>query len=345
MKAMVLEEFGKELVYRDIPAPEPQPGEALVRVSACGLCGTDLKIAAGKIASVPRPQIMGHEVSGEVVAVNWGDRKPSASGVRVGSRVAVYVYVSCGQCINCMGGNCNICTGDIHRIGIEIPGGLAEYLTAPIANLFPIPPSVQLDEACILSDAVIVAMHAIKDRARVQPFEDVVILGAGGIGVHAVQICDRLGARVIAVDIRDECLRLAEQMGAHACVNSRESDLPSVIADLTGGLGADVVLDMVGKPETLALSMELLRRGGRAVSVGYSPGQTAPVDTLRMHMNELTLLGTRHGTRQNLVESIRMAEQCEINLVVGEKAPLQQANSALDALRHNQVLGRLILVP
>ncbi len=344
MKAMVLERFGDRLVPMDLDIPQPGPGEALVRVMACGLCGTDLKIAAGMMPTVRLPHIPGHEVAGEVVEVGPNTGTAEATVARPGSRVIVYVYVSCGSCEHCLSGHPNICTGVVRRVGVELPGGLAEYIKVPIANLFAFPDSLSFESACVLTDAAVVAMHAVRDRARIQPWEDVAVVGAGGIGIHAVQICARLGARVIAIDRRPERLSAAERLGAAGAVNGEAPDVVAEVGSISGG-GVDAVIDTAGTPESVSLSLRLLRRGGRAVMVGYSTVNPASVDTYRMHANELTLLGTRHGTKQNLVESIRMAARGDLTAVVGKTLPLEAANEGLETLRQGRVVGRIVVTP
>ncbi len=345
MKAMVLERFGDRLVPMDLEIPRPGPGEALVRVKACGLCGTDLKVAAGMIPTVGLPHIPGHEVAGEVVEVGCETGTSEVAVARPGSRVIAYVYVSCGSCEHCLSGHPNTCTGEIRRVGLELPGGLAEYIKVPIANLFAFPDSLSFESACVLSDAVIVALHAIRDRARIQPWEDVAVVGVGGIGIHAVQICARLGARAIAIDRRTECLSAAEGLGAAGSVNAEAPDVVAEVGSICGGGGVDAVIDTVGTSESVSLSLRLLRRGGRAVIIGYSTVNPASVDTYRMHVNELTLLGTRHGTKQNLMESIRMAARGDLTVVVGKTLPLEAANEGLEELRQNRVVGRIVVIP
>lgn len=265
MKAAVLNHYDAPLTIQEVDMPAPGPEEVLVRVRACGLCGTDLKIASGKFPNVPLPHIPGHEVAGEVYKI--GEK---VSGFHAGDRVAVYFYWTCGQCRYCRSGQDSLCTRPKGQVGFHLNGGLAEFLKVPASNVLPIGDLLSFPQAAVLADAVATPYQALVDKARLQRDEVLVIVGAGGLGLHGVQIAKALGARVIIVDIDDRHLEKAAEVGADILLHSGRDRITDSIRKETGGEGADVVMDLVGLPETLDRELEWLRPAGRFLVVGYS---------------------------------------------------------------------------
>jgi D-arabinose 1-dehydrogenase-like Zn-dependent alcohol dehydrogenase len=235
---MVLDRFGGPMTWRDVPDPKPGPREVLVGVRANALCATDLKISDGAVSSVTLPHILGHEAAGEVVEIGEG-----VEGLEPGTHVTVYPTLGCGVCEACRTGRENLCQR-APRTGFERDGGLSEYLLIPDRNAVRIDRAVPLEEAAILPDAVATAYHALVHRAKVRVGETVVVVGVGGLGIHAVQVARLIGARVIAADLAPEKLQAAEKFGAEV-VNSGREELPARVKALTGGLGAEVVAECV----------------------------------------------------------------------------------------------------
>lgn len=338
MRAMVLTRFGQPLEPMDVPVPELAPDEALVKVEACGVCGTDLKISGGKLSGPKVPMIMGHEPAGVVAAVG-----SSVGNVRVGDHVAMALYITCGVCDFCRTNHESLCVNLIGRPGFELDGGFAEYFKVPARNIFPISPHVPLEEVALLADCVVTVWHAIRRRAQVQPGQNVVVMGAGGLGVHAVQVARLSGARVIAVDVVQEKLELATTWGADEVIDARGEDTVARMLDLTEGAGADAIFDFVGSPDTVATDMRCLRRGGVITLVGYQPGVPFQVDSMEMVLDEKRIIGSRAASKQDLVEVIRLVEQGKIKPVITRRFNLEEANQALEALRRGEIMGRAVL--
>ncbi|MCH7746169.1 MAG: alcohol dehydrogenase catalytic domain-containing protein, partial [Chloroflexi bacterium] len=221
MKAMVLERFEERMVWRDVPDPRIGPQEVLVRVRANGVCATDLKMMEGLVPTVTLPHVLGHEVAGEIAEVG-----NAVDGLQVGDHVTVYPTWGCGSCDPCRKGVETLCLR-APRTGFEVDGGFAEYMLTRGRNAVKIDASMSFEEAAILPDAVAATYHALAQRARVQIGETVVIVGVGGLGIHAVQIARIMGARVIAADVVADKLQAALDFGADAVINSREEDLPA----------------------------------------------------------------------------------------------------------------------
>ena len=276
MKAMVLEKFHAPLRWQEAPDPEIGPRDVLIKVVANGLCATDLKIADGLVPTVPLPHIPGHEAAGEVVEVGV-----DVPGLQPGDHVTVYPTEGCGFCDYCRRGLENYCRA-APRTGFEINGGFSQYMRVSGRNAVKVSPEVPWEDAAIIPDAIASVYHALTQKARVQAGETVVIIGIGGLGIHAMQLARIMGARVIAADVVLDKLRGAEEFGPDVIVNSREEDLPQRVKELTGGLGADVVVEGVGGAAVAAVlpdSLDCLKLGGRLVVMGYNYGIPLAVDT------------------------------------------------------------------
>jgi 2-desacetyl-2-hydroxyethyl bacteriochlorophyllide A dehydrogenase len=259
--------------WLEVETPSIGEEEVLIQVKACGLCYTDLKIQRGEIPPpiVTLPHTPGHEVAGIVVDV--GKR---VQGIRKGDAGVLYIYVPCKRCEPCLIGRENLCP-DLKRIGFELPGGYAQYVKAPAYAFCPFDKGFSFEEMSILTDAVATSYHAVVALAGVRPGQTVLIVGAGGLGIHGVQIAKLCGAKVIVADKKEKALRLAEQHGADHVVSAGKSPLETV-REITHGMGVDAVLEFVGSKETIAWSLPSLRKGGKLIIVGYVPGQPFPLD-------------------------------------------------------------------
>lgn len=340
MRAMMLHRFGSPLELVDVPRPVPGEGEVLLRVGACGVCATDLKVAAGRLTNLHVPHVPGHEVAGEVVETGPGvvHRSP-------GDRVTVYIYVTCGFCRMCRSGRENICLNLRGRTGMDRPGGFAEYVAVPAVNCIRVSDRLSWAEGAVLPDAVVTMYNALVTRARVGLGDWVGIVGVGGLGAYGIQLAKRCGARVIALDVQDAKLEWARKLGADAAFDARTADRRQRILGLTGGQGADVVANLVGSPESLSEGLGWLRPGGKLLVVGYSPEHPFPADSFAMHLGELEIIGVRSATRQDLHAVVALAERGELQSAVSQHLPLERANEALAAVKAGAVQGRLVLVP
>jgi propanol-preferring alcohol dehydrogenase len=339
MKAMVLREYHRAMEISEIETPHIHDDEILLKVKACGICQTDLKIFKGEIPPpiVTLPHVPGHEVAGEIVSV--GDK---VSGIRKGDTGVLYIYIACHKCEWCLSGQENLCP-DLKRIGFELPGGYAQYVRAPAYVFCPIDPKIPFEEMAILTDAVATSYRAVNILAQVKPGQDILIVGAGGLGIHGVQIAKLCGARVFVADKRGRALQLAEELGADFLINVNEKSPPDLIREKTKGRGMDAVIEYVGSPETLKWSLSSLKKGGKLIIVGYSPGQPFPLDTMAMHYNEWEVKGARLCTKAELLKVIRLVEQKKIKPVVSKTFPFEEANEALKTLQQEETIGRLVL--
>jgi len=340
MKAAVLNRYDAPLTIQEVEMPTLGPEEVLVRVRACGLCGTDLKIASGKFPNIPLPHIPGHEVAGEIFKT--GEK---VSGLRAGDRVAVYFYVTCGQCRYCRSGQDSLCIKLKGQVGFHLNGGLAEFLKVPASNVLPIGDDLSFAQAAVLADAVATPYQALVDKARLKQDEVLVIVGAGGLGLHGVQIAKALGARVIAVDVDDRHLEKAAEVGADILLHPDRDKITDSIRRETGGDGADVVMDLVGLPETLNRELEWLRPAGRFLMVGYSPTRPFSWSSFDIVSKGLQIMGVRASTRRQLAEVIKWANEKKIVPIIEDRLPLEEVNQVYDRLKSGKIIGRIVLEP
>jgi propanol-preferring alcohol dehydrogenase len=337
MRALVLEQFDGPFIAKDVPTPAIAAHEALVRVSHVGVCGTDVKIRGNKMGIGVIPLIMGHEIAGVVA-----DAGSAVRGVAPGDRVVVSFYVTCGRCNFCRAGRDTLCA-EVRQHGFSLDGGFAEYVKTPGENLCKVPDQVPLEQACILGDAVATSYHAVTKRAHVRPGTTVAIVGAGGVGLHALQIARLAGASVIAIDVSEARLDLARALGADAVVDARGGPFHEAVRRLTGGQGADVVIELVGSAATLPSSYQSVRRAGRLVFIGYSPQVPLAVMPHELVRHEIEIVGSRANTVQELEETMDLVAQGRIRPIVDRVMPLADVEHAFDALRHGRPLGRNVL--
>jgi alcohol dehydrogenase, propanol-preferring len=324
-----------------IPQPEPKAGEALIRVGAAGVCHSDLHIIdAPDALGMPVPLTLGHENAGWIE-----DLGPGVAGVERGEAVAVYGIVGCGTCIACLAGRDNECRRlPPGGIGLSRDGGMAEFVVVPARQLIPIG-DLDVAQAAPLTDAGLTPYHAINiTRRNLRPSSTCVVIGVGGLGHMAVQILAATTAsRVVAVDVREDALQLARDVGAHEAIRS-DQDAAAKIRTLVGPPpgGADVVLDFVGSSSTVDLARAVITTGGDVAIVGLAGG-ALPVGFGTLPM-EARVSVPFWGTRAELAEVIALARAGRIRAHV-ERFSLKDVKSAYDSLRAGRLKGRAVVMP
>jgi propanol-preferring alcohol dehydrogenase len=345
MKALQLTAWKNDPELREVPDPDPGPGQVVVRIGGAGACHSDLHlmhdVADGAVPWNP-PFTLGHENAGWVDAVGAGVRD-----VEVGQPVAVYGAWGCGLCHRCRQGMENYCERqrEIGNAGggLGLDGGMAPRMLVPSARL--LVPLGDLDpaDAAPLTDAGLTPYHAVKRSLPLLiPGSTAVAIGAGGLGHMAVQLLKALSpATVIAVDQRKEALRLAGDLGADHGVLAGD-DAAAEITELTKGRGADVVVDLVGADATLALAAAVTRPLGHITLVGIAGG-ALPVSFAGI-ANEVSVATTYWGTLPELMEVIALASTGRIRAHV-RRFPLDDAPLAYEAMREGGLEGRAVIVP
>ncbi len=335
MRAMVVREWGQPFTLEERPDPKPGPGEAMMKVRAAGVGLTLVTMRTGVFGG-EAPRVMGHELGGDIVAVGDG-----VTNVKPGDRCAVYFYLNCGYCRWCHGGRETLCENHGGYVGVHVDGGYADYVVLPAGNFLPIPEGLGYEDAAIAADAVNTNWHCMRERAKIAPHDDVLLIGAGGgVGVHGIQVAKAFGARVIAADISDEKLEFAKKWGADEVINVREvNDIAEAAKKLTDGRGVDAAVDYVGASETFTAAIEALATAGRAVLVGAKPSSVR-IDPLDLLINEKTITGSRHSTRTELMETMNVMAKGTIKSAIGKRVHFTEVESLFEDLQAETLLGR-----
>lgn len=323
----------RDLRYVDVPEPSPGPGQLKVKVNLAGICGSDLKeYATGPhlIAADKLPQTIGHEFAGSVAALGKG-----VAGFRVGDRVSGVGSRFCGECFFCHRGQYNLCLNSSFA-GMNVDGCMAEYYVAPAYSLYKLPGSVS-DEAGALVEPLAVALHAVR-QGNVRPGDSVAVVGDGTIGLAALLAARAAGASAVYVVAKHKRRgELASALGATAVVYLNDGDPAPLIGKLTGGLGADVAVECVGQPETPALALSLVRRGGSVVLVGVfeKPG---PFDFSTVTFSEKTVVGSSIYVHEGRTAVAMLADgRLEPGRFITSIIPLQDAvKKGFEELLHNK---------
>ncbi len=337
MQAVRLEAV-QQVALREVPEPEPGPGQVLVKVEASGLCATDRDLIRGHTPLAALPRTLGHQGAGRVAALGGG-----VAGFRVGERVVISIDVPCGDCSGCRRGRPNICRA-LKRFGFELDGTHAGYVAVPEANLVRLPGTIPFAEGSILADAVASMYHALVGRARVQVGERVVLLGIGGVSIHGVQLARLCGAEILVTSRQPARLRAALARGASRAVNPETEDVRRAVAEFSGGEGADIVMDAVGLESSIRLALDLLRPGGRVVVFGnIEPAFSAGFADL--FLREKDLLGVRANTKEDLVAVTALVAAGKLTPLVSRQLPLADFRQGLQAIEDNSLVGRAVFIP
>jgi NADPH:quinone reductase-like Zn-dependent oxidoreductase len=339
MKAVRFHQHGPPdvLRYEEAPDPSPAPGEVLVRVRACALNHLDLWARRGlPNIRIPMPHIGGSDIAGEVV-------ETTAPGARPGQRVMLQPGLSCGRCEACLSGRDNECAC-YEVIGYtNHDGGCAELVTVPVANLVPIPDTIDFSEAAAFPLTFLTAWHMLVTRARVQRGEDVLVLAAGsGVGQAAVQIAALHGARVIATAGSAAKLERALDLGAAAVIHHYEQDIAEEIKRLTNRRGVNVVIEHVGEA-TWPKSVRALARGGRLVTCGATTGYNGRLDLRALFAKQLTIQGSYMGTKGELLQASRLFFSGQLKPAIDRVFPLAEAAAAHLRLGESAQFGKIVL--
>ncbi len=343
MRALVLPAWLAPPELRDVPVPEPGSGEVLLRVAGAGACHSDLHLMEFPPGAMPfdPPFVLGHETTGYVETLG-----PGVDGLQTGEAVAVYGPWGCGRCPTCRTGSENYCdrASELRMLapGIGHDGGMAEFvrvparLTVPLGDLDPV-------DAAPLTDAALTPYHALKrSLPLLVPGTTVVVIGAGGLGHLAIQLVRALTpSRLVVVDLDGQKRRQALELGADLAI-APDDDAEARIRDATNGLGAELVLDLVGADATLALAAKVVRVRGHLTVVGIAGG-TLPFSYFGLPY-EAAVATTYWGSITELVEVLNLARAGRIRAEV-ERFPLDRALDAYDRMRAGTLRGRAVITP
>ncbi|MER5460533.1 NAD(P)-dependent alcohol dehydrogenase [Streptomyces sp. NPDC002668] len=341
MKAVQVIEYDEPPVLVDVPDPQiTGPLDVIVKVGGAGVCRTDLHILEGQWSDksgVVLPYTIGHENAGWVQEVGQ-----AVTNVKVGDPVILHPLVTCGLCRACRAGD------DVHCMnsafpGIDTDGGYAEYLKTTARSVVALDPSLEPASVAALADAGLTAYHAVAKAARVlRPGDRAVVIGAGGLGHIGIQVLRALSpVEMIVIDRSPDALALAKELGAEHTLVADGSESGRVL-ELTGGHGAEAVLDFVGEGGAVETGVACLRRNGNYYVIGY--GGRLDVPTIDVISTEINFIGNLVGSYNDLSELMVLAAQGKVSLHT-QRYPLASFRDALEDLSAGSVRGRAILIP
>ena len=336
MKSAVVRAFGQPLVIEDRPIPGPGPGQVAIRMEASGLCHTDIHAAHGDWPVTPTPPFVpGHEGVGIVYSVGEG-----VTSTQPGQRVAApWLGYACGTCEHCLTGWETLCLKQ-QNTGYSVDGGFAEYFTAEAAFAAPVPDGIDPIDAAPLTCAGVTSYKAVK-VGNVRPGDLVAVSGIGGLGHLALQYAKIFGGTVAAIDITDEKLQLAKELGADLVIDARAED-PAKVLQAHGG--ASVAIGLAVDDKSFATAYAGLRRGGRLVLVALPAHGTLQIPVFDTVLNGTSVIGSIVGTRADLA-TVFALHRAGRTRVVTETRPLEDVNDAIDEVLHGKTKARIVLQP
>ena len=358
MKAARIVEPEKPLEVSELESPKPQGKEVIIKVVSAGVCHSDLHLWEGgydmgdgtflKVTDrgVKYPVTPGHEIVGTI-----SEMGPDVEGYALGDQVLVYPWLGCGECPTCKEGNENLCETP-RSVGLFQDGGYAEHVKIPNYKYLAKIDGVDPDSATSLACAALTAYNAIK-KANVRSPEFIVIIGAGGLGLMGIQIAKAVTkAKIICVDLNDDKLKTAQEMGADFVVNTNvigsvaagSGNAVQKIISLCNNKGADSVIDFVNAPQTAKTGLSVLRKRGNLILVGLFGGKL-DISLVTIPLKSITIQGAYTGNYTDMVELIELAKKGVINPRIAKRYSLDEANTALEELKARKINGRAVINP
>jgi propanol-preferring alcohol dehydrogenase len=335
MKAAVVHEFGKPLVIEQVPIPTPGPGEVLVKIIATGVCHTDLHAASGDWPIKPTvPFIPGHEGTGVVTQLGEG-----VTDLKVGDNVGIaWLHDACRNCEYCETGWETLCE-EQHMSGYTVNGTFAEYAIGSAPFVARLPDDVNFETMAPILCAGITTYKGIKET-EAKPGEWLAISGIGGLGHVAVQYAKAMGLKVVALDVTEEKLALARELGADVAVNALDEDAAEQVVKATNGGAHGVLVTAVSVP-AFGQALGMVRRKGTIALNGLPPGEF-PTPIFDVVLKRITLRGSIVGNRKDLSEAVAFASEGKVNTHI-KIAKLEDINQVFDDLEHGKVDGRIVI--
>ena len=349
MKSAQIIEPNKPLEINETELPKPNGTQVIIKVKSTGVCHSDLHLWEGgydtgdgfmKVTDrgVKFPVTPGHEVVGNIEDV--GD---SVEGVNIGDLVLVYPWIGCGECPTCKKGDTNLCESP-RSLGVFQDGGYAEYVLVPDAKFLAKIDNLDPDAAASLACSGLTAFTAVKKALTNSP-ENILIVGAGGLGLMGVQIASALTkANIICADLDDEKLESAKKLGATHIINTKESDAVKKIMSICNEKGVDSIIDFVNAPPTVKMDLSLIRKRGNIILVGLFGG-SVELSLVSVPLKAITIQGAYTGNYNDMLELIKLAQRGVINPIVSKHYKLDEANTALGDLKNRKIIGRAVINP
>lgn len=335
MKAAIFKEPNQPLVIEEIPTPEIGEDELLIKVVACGVCHTDLHYLDHGVPTFKKPPIiLGHEASGIV-------EETTSHKFKKGDRVLIPAVLTCGKCEFCKLGKENLCLNMLMP-GNSIDGAYAQFIKVPAKDIVHMPDEIPLEGGCIIADAITTPYHAVVNRAQITKGDRVLVIGCGGVGINVVQMCNVVGAEVIACDIDDNKLKVAQELGAKYTINPDKISMRDFLKQNGGPV--DVAFEVIGKAETIELGYKSLGMAGMLCVIGYT-NQNININPAKIMFYEQEIIGSIGCPPSDYPRAINLVKYGKINLdkIIANKYELEDINIALDELRDSKVMRNVIL--
>lgn len=347
MKAAVFHGPNKPLTVEDVADPDPEPGDIVVRVQACGACHSDLHAMMDHFVPLDEGHIPGHEVSGRVERLGPHCKNPY--DLREGDPVIVSWIASCGACAECRRGEENLCRYlEMPGLTPGRPGGLAELVAVPEHVVIPFPETIPLEDASVLSCAYGTAFNALRNRGHLRGGESMAVFGCGGLGLATIQLGTIFGASlIVGVDILEEKLPWAQEVGANFVVDASREDPIGRILEATHQRGVDLAMEAQPEPD-LVSSLEVVRRGGRVVIMGLHPmGSKIPMDIMGFSLYNLSLTACLgYSPRRDLPQLVNLvaANRLDPGSIVSRYYTLEAVNEAYADLERGRVARAVVKI-
>jgi NADPH:quinone reductase-like Zn-dependent oxidoreductase len=339
-KAVRIHQFGgpEVLTYEDVPDPQPRKDQVLVRVRACALNHLDAWVRKG-LPGVKLPHILGSDIAGEVVEIG-----EYVTGIKTGQRVLLAPMHFCGHCTKCLAGLQNQCR-EFTALGNAVDGGNCELIAVSRMNVFPIPDSLDFNEAASVPLVFLTAWHMLVSRAGIRPGLTVLVLGASsGVGIAAIQIAKLFHCRVITTAGDENKLAKARELGADYGINHYQQKISEEVKKITNKEGVDIVVEHVGTA-TWDESMKSVKTGGTLVTCGATTGSQASVELRHLFARQLSILGSYMGTMSELHEVLGHVFAGRLKPVVDRTFPLNEIRAAHEHLEKSQMFGKIVVNP
>ena len=304
MKAIKLEKPW-EVSCVELPMPKPGEGEALIRIHAAGICGSDIGAFRGTNGLVSYPRIIGHELAGEIVSIP----EHNARGLKPGDRVVIDPYLYCGHCYPCSIGRTNCCT-ELHVLGVHVDGGMAEYYCHPADMLIPIPEGMSWTEAA-MAEPLTISLHGVH-RGGLKAGEYCAVIGAGPIGLAAALVAQAYGAHAILLDLVQERLDFAKELGIEYTINSADCDPTEEIRRITGGVMAQQVMECSGANPAIRAALDYVSHAGRITLTGW-PKQETAIPTDMITKKEIDIRGARTSAGE-FEEALKLIHEKRVDM-------------------------------
>ena len=339
MKAVAIEGYGFEnIAYRDVPDPEPGPGEVLVGVKAAALNRLDLWTLGGTLPIEHQfPHVLGADAAGEILALGDGVHGPDP-----GTRVVVDPGLSCGMCEYCRLGEQSICTR-FSMLGEHRTGTFAEKVAVPATNVYPMPQHLSFSEAAAIGVTHITAYRMLFRRGRLAPGEWILITGiGGGLAQSLFEFARPVAGKIFVTSSSKEKVERAVELGADEGVNYREGEVGREIRRLTHKRGVDLVLDSASGA-SLTEAVKAARKGGRIVVAGATAGASPEIDARRLFWNQIEIIGSTMGSVRDVSDMLRMVAGSSMRPLVDRTFPIEDGVEALRYLEAGEQFGKVVL--